>query len=116
MVLAIVKMIINLLSISIESKDIHFTASNLVNLNFVLLYNHVLSTSLYTILSIYVFCNKVNHFRAKFISFIILPVPPYAIRINKIKLKGSDHMYFGSKGWYVKELKKLGIRTYEGKN
>ncbi|KFN01759.1 DUF2639 domain-containing protein [Bacillus clarus] len=24
-------------------------------------------------------------------------------------------MYFGSKGWYVKELKKLGIRTYEGK-
>ncbi|MGR5880311.1 DUF2639 domain-containing protein [Bacillus pacificus] len=25
-------------------------------------------------------------------------------------------MYFGSKGWYVKKnLKKLGIRTYEGK-
>jgi len=24
-------------------------------------------------------------------------------------------MYFGSKGWYVKELKKLGIRYYEGK-
>ncbi|ABS21129.1 YflJ family protein [Bacillus cytotoxicus] len=24
-------------------------------------------------------------------------------------------MHFGSKGWYVKELKKLGIRTYEGR-
>ncbi|MDQ0163492.1 YflJ family protein [Bacillus alveayuensis] len=24
-------------------------------------------------------------------------------------------MYFGSKGWYVKELKKLGIRHYEGR-
>ncbi|WP_459500590.1 YflJ family protein [Bacillus sp. C1] len=24
-------------------------------------------------------------------------------------------MYFGSKGWYVKELKKLGIRTYGGR-
>ncbi|WP_243292124.1 YflJ family protein [Bacillus sp. FJAT-47783] len=24
-------------------------------------------------------------------------------------------MYFGSKGWYVKELKKLGIRNYEGR-
>ncbi|PFJ05330.1 DUF2639 domain-containing protein [Bacillus cereus] len=24
-------------------------------------------------------------------------------------------MYFGSKGWYVKELKKLGVRAYEGK-
>ncbi|WP_086523330.1 YflJ family protein [Bacillus sp. S1-R1J2-FB] len=23
-------------------------------------------------------------------------------------------MYFGSKGWYVNELNKLGIRTYEG--
>lgn len=34
---------------------------------------------------------------------------------KKTNLKGSDSMYFGSKGWYVKELKKLGIRTYEGK-
>ncbi|MDM5153710.1 YflJ family protein [Bacillus sp. DX1.1] len=24
-------------------------------------------------------------------------------------------MYFGSKGWYVSELKKLGVRYYEGK-
>lgn len=24
-------------------------------------------------------------------------------------------MYFGSKGWYVKEFKKLGICIYEGK-
>ncbi|WP_243387265.1 YflJ family protein [Bacillus kexueae] len=24
-------------------------------------------------------------------------------------------MYFGSKGWYVKELKKRGIRDYEGR-
>lgn len=24
-------------------------------------------------------------------------------------------MHFGSKGWYVSELKKLGIRYYEGK-
>ena len=24
-------------------------------------------------------------------------------------------MYVGSKGWYVKELKKLGIRYYKGK-
>lgn len=24
-------------------------------------------------------------------------------------------MYYGSKGWYVHELKKLGIRDYEGR-
>lgn len=24
-------------------------------------------------------------------------------------------MYYGSKGWYVHELKKLGIRHYEGR-
>lgn len=36
------------------------------------------------------------------------------IRITPNK-KGSDYMHFGSKGWYVHELKKLGIRTYEGR-
>ncbi|XDZ00738.1 YflJ family protein [Bacillus manliponensis] len=25
------------------------------------------------------------------------------------------HMHYGSKGWYVHELKKLGIRHYEGR-
>ena len=34
---------------------------------------------------------------------------------NITNLKGSDYMHFGSKGWYVSELKKLGIRYYEGK-
>lgn len=44
--------------------------------------------------------------------YLYLQVQSEQIKTN---LKGSDHMYFGSKGWYVKELKKLGIRTYEGK-
>ncbi|EAO53090.1 hypothetical protein RBTH_03915 [Bacillus thuringiensis serovar israelensis ATCC 35646] len=70
---------------------------------------------MYTIFSIYVFCNKVNHFRAKFISFIIIPVPPSIIRTNKNKVEGERSHVFRKQGWYVKELKKLGIRTYEGK-
>lgn len=42
--------------------------------------------------------------------------PAPKIRSNiKNNLKGRDTMHFGSKGWYVKELKKLGIRTYEGR-
>lgn len=31
------------------------------------------------------------------------------------KKKGSDPMYYGTKGWYVAELKKLGVRYHEGR-
>ncbi|HFF3741949.1 YflJ family protein [Bacillus cereus] len=31
------------------------------------------------------------------------------------KQKGSDPMYYGTKGWYVAELKKLGVRYHEGR-
>ncbi|WP_258043903.1 YflJ family protein [Bacillus sp. ok061] len=31
------------------------------------------------------------------------------------KTKGSDPMYYGTKGWYVAELKKLGVRYHEGR-
>lgn len=31
------------------------------------------------------------------------------------KAKGSDLMYYGTKGWYVAELKKLGVRYFEGR-
>ncbi|MBE7104859.1 DUF2639 domain-containing protein [Bacillus cereus] len=31
------------------------------------------------------------------------------------KQKGSDLMYYGTKGWYVAELKKLGIRYHDGR-
>lgn len=30
------------------------------------------------------------------------------------KKKGSGLMYYGTKGWYVAELKKLGVRYHEG--
>lgn len=48
-----------------------------------------------------------------FIWKFIIP-PKNTIRTTQNK-KGSDYMHFGSKGWYVNELKKLGIRTYEGR-
>ncbi|WP_459501048.1 YflJ family protein [Bacillus sp. C1] len=32
-----------------------------------------------------------------------------------LKAKGVISMYYGTKGWYVAELKKLGIRYYEGR-
>ncbi|WP_142341807.1 YflJ family protein [Bacillus toyonensis] len=31
------------------------------------------------------------------------------------KKKGSGLMYYGTKGWYVAELKKLGVRYHEGR-
>ncbi|MBF7145524.1 MULTISPECIES: YflJ family protein [Bacillus cereus group] len=31
------------------------------------------------------------------------------------KKKGSGFMYYGTKGWYVAELKKLGVRYHEGR-
>ncbi|AZV69351.1 DUF2639 domain-containing protein [Bacillus cereus] len=31
------------------------------------------------------------------------------------KQKGSDPMYYGTKGWYVAELKNLGVRYHEGR-
>ncbi|QWU43811.1 MULTISPECIES: YflJ family protein [Bacillus] len=31
------------------------------------------------------------------------------------KQKGSGLMYYGTKGWYVAELKKLGVRYHEGR-
>lgn len=31
------------------------------------------------------------------------------------KKKGSGLMYYGTKGWYVAELKKLGIRYHDGR-
>ncbi len=34
----------------------------------------------------------------------LLPSPTYTVQ----KQKGSDPMYYGTKGWYVAELKKLG--------
>lgn len=40
----------------------------------------------------------------------LLP-PTYTVQ----KQKGSDLMYYGTKGWYVAELKKLGVRYHEGR-
>ncbi|WP_139303330.1 YflJ family protein [Bacillus paranthracis] len=41
----------------------------------------------------------------------LLPPPTYTVQ----KQKGSDLMYYGTKGWYVAELKKLGVRYHEGR-
>ncbi|WP_214328629.1 YflJ family protein [Bacillus paranthracis] len=41
----------------------------------------------------------------------LLPPPTYTVQ----KQKGSDPMYYGTKGWYVAELKKLGVRYHEGR-
>ncbi|WP_163247540.1 YflJ family protein [Bacillus tropicus] len=41
----------------------------------------------------------------------LLPSPTYTVQ----KQKGSDLMYYGTKGWYVAELKKLGVRYHEGR-
>ncbi len=41
----------------------------------------------------------------------LLPSPTYTVQ----KQKGSDPMYYGTKGWYVAELKKLGVRYHEGR-
>lgn len=40
---------------------------------------------------------------------------PNLLNIYCSKAKGSDLMYYGTKGWYVAELKKLGVRYYEGR-
>ncbi|HDR7494492.1 TPA: YflJ family protein [Bacillus cereus] len=41
----------------------------------------------------------------------LLRPPTYTVQ----KQKGSDPMYYGTKGWYVAELKKLGVRYHEGR-
>jgi hypothetical protein len=41
----------------------------------------------------------------------LLRSPTYTVQ----KQKGSDPMYYGTKGWYVAELKKLGVRYHEGR-
>ncbi|MEI4713024.1 YflJ family protein [Bacillus cereus] len=41
----------------------------------------------------------------------LLPPTTYTVQ----KQKGSDLMYYGTKGWYVAELKKLGVRYHEGR-
>ncbi|AIK30937.1 hypothetical protein DJ48_3274 [Bacillus anthracis] len=41
----------------------------------------------------------------------LLSPPTYTVQ----KQKGSDLMYYGTKGWYVAELKKLGVRYHEGR-
>lgn len=41
----------------------------------------------------------------------LLRSPTYTVQ----KQKGSDSMYYGTKGWYVAELKKLGVRYHEGR-
>ncbi|MED0934578.1 YflJ family protein [Bacillus mobilis] len=41
----------------------------------------------------------------------LLPPSTYTVQ----KQKGSDPMYYGTKGWYVAELKKLGVRYHEGR-
>ena len=41
----------------------------------------------------------------------LLRPPTYTVQ----KQKGSDPMYYGTKGWYVAELKKLGVRYHQGR-
>nr|WP_242236922.1 MULTISPECIES: YflJ family protein [Bacillus] len=40
------------------------------------------------------------------------PAPAHILFKRK---KGSGLMYYGTKGWYVAELKKLGVRYLEGR-